>query len=274
MFQPVIKWSGSKRSQAKEIVSYFPDNIDTYYEPFVGGGSIMFKLLNSNKKFNSIICSDLNNDLIDLWNMIKYSKEELSEGYERLWLELNKDDNIVRKKEFYNFIRGKFNKYRNPIDFMFINRTTTNGLIRYNKKGEFNNSFHFNRKGINPKTLQKIIYHWSDKINEFNVEFITQDYQNITTNKRDFVYCDPPYMKTKGMYYGTIDYDRFFEWLINLEAKYCFSFDGKVGEEDLTAPVPKEVYERHLYIKSGCSSFRRIKEQKIEYVYESLYLSY
>jgi len=274
LFQPVIKWSGSKRSQAKEIVSYFPDNINTYYEPFIGGGSVMFELLNSDKNFNSIICSDLNSDLINLWNMIKHSKEELAEGYEELWNELNKDNNIVRKKELYYYIRERFNKERNPIDFMFINRTTTNGLIRYNKKGEFNNSFHFNRKGIEPKTLKKIIYQWSNKINEFDVKFIVEDYQNIVPKQGDFVYCDPPYMKTKGMYFGTIDYDKFFEWLKNLEALYCFSFDGKVGEEDLTAPVPQEVYKRHLYIKSGCSSFRRIKEQKIEYVYESLYLSY
>ena len=46
MFEPVIKWSGSKRSQAKQIVSCMPKEIDTYYEPFVGGGAVLFDILN------------------------------------------------------------------------------------------------------------------------------------------------------------------------------------------------------------------------------------
>jgi len=50
MFEPVIKWSGSKRSQASEIIKYFPKEIDTYYEPFIGGGSMMRELLDSDIK--------------------------------------------------------------------------------------------------------------------------------------------------------------------------------------------------------------------------------
>ena len=46
-FKPVIKWSGSKRGQSEKIVSYFPKEINIYYEPFLGGGSVMFQLLNT-----------------------------------------------------------------------------------------------------------------------------------------------------------------------------------------------------------------------------------
>lgn len=96
-FQPVIKWSGSKRSQSEEIVNKFPDIIDTYYEPFIGGGSVMFQLLNSNKKVKRYICSDINEDLISLWNAIKSDTESLCLKYEKLWNELNKDEDIERK---------------------------------------------------------------------------------------------------------------------------------------------------------------------------------
>ena len=69
--QPVIKWSGSKRSQASEIVSLFPDEIDTYYEPFCGGLSIGMALLLSNKRINRFAFSDTDKNLISLWNKIK-----------------------------------------------------------------------------------------------------------------------------------------------------------------------------------------------------------
>lgn len=107
MFEPVIKWSGSKRSQASEIIKYFPKNIDTYYEPFIGGGSMMRELLDSDIKVNKIICSDINEDLINLWNSIKNDFEGVYWHYKSLWVELNKDENKERKKEFFNQIREK-----------------------------------------------------------------------------------------------------------------------------------------------------------------------
>lgn len=85
MFEPVIKWSGSKRSQANEILKYFPKEIDTYYEPFCGGASILRRLLSSNIKVNHYICSDLNSGLIDLWNEIINNPKRVSSYYDKLW---------------------------------------------------------------------------------------------------------------------------------------------------------------------------------------------
>ena len=149
-FQPVIKWSGSKRSQANEIIKYFPKNINTYYEPFVGGASMLRKLMDSSDviKVNRYVCSDLNEGLINLWNKIKDNPKEVANHYEQLWNELNKDDDKERKKKYFSKIRERYNKEHNPLDFMFIMRTTTNGMPRYNSEGQFNNSFHVTRNGI------------------------------------------------------------------------------------------------------------------------------
>lgn len=271
-FQNVIKWSGSKRTQSEEIIKTFPSKINTYYEPFVGGGSVLYQLLNSDISVKNYICSDINNDLISLWNTIKNNPVELANYYETLWNELNTDENIERKKEYFNKVRNRFNKERNPMDFMFIIRTTTNGLIRYNKKGDFNNSFHFNRKGINPLTLRKIILDWSKLLNEKHVTFIHQSYISINSSKDDFIYLDPPYYNTKGMYYGKINFDEFFTWLGLQEANYSLSFDGICGEVDNTFNIPCHLYSKHLYLKSGCSSFRRLKNKNIKQVVESLYV--
>ena len=219
MFEPVIKWSGSKRSQAKNILDYFPKEIDIYYEPFCGGASVLRRLLNSNIKVKHYICSNLNNGLIDLWNEIINNPKSVSSYYKKLWNELNVDDDKQRKKEYFAKVRERYNKEHNPLDFMFIMRTTTNGMPRYNRDGEFNNSFHVTRNGIVPDTLTKIIYEWSKLLKDNEVEFIPCSYEEIKPKERDFIYLDPPYANTKGMYYGTIDYKKFWDWLRSLPCK-------------------------------------------------------
>ena len=273
IYEPVIKWSGSKRSQAETILQYFPKEIDTYYEPFCGGTSVLSRLLESNINVKNFICSDLNNDLISLWNEIKNNPNKVSEHYITLWNELNVDDDKERKKQYFNKVRERFNKEKSPIDFMFIMRTTTNGMPRYNKNGEFNNSFHITRNGIVPETLSKIILKWSSLLNKNNVEFISCSYENIKPKENDFCYLDPPYANTKGMYYGAIDYTLFFNWIRDLPCKYALSFDGVSGDVNNTYSVPKDIYSKHEYLLNGNSSFKRtIGNSNDSIVYESLYI--
>lgn len=273
-FQPVIKWSGSKRSQSEEIINRIPNKeYDTYYEPFCGGCSVLFQLLHSGIKFQHYICSDKNKGLIDLWNEIKNNPNEVINQYKIMWDELNIDNDKERKKQYFNTIRERYNKYGSPYDFMFIMRTTTNGMPRYNKNGEFNNSFHITRNGIKPDTFNKIVIEWSEILNEYNVEFIHQEYNAIQTTENDFMYLDPPYANTKGMYYGVIDYNELWNWLRNQHCIYMLSFDGRTTSRDDTYDVPKDLYSKHEYLYSGNSSFSRtIGKSNSEYVEESLYI--
>ena len=273
-FQPVIKWSGSKRSQSEEIVKRIPrKEYDTYYEPFCGGCSILFQLLYSDIKFNKYICSDKNEGLINLWNEIKNNPDEVAKQYELMWNELNIDEDKERKKQYFYMVRDRYNKEHSPYDFMFIMRTTTNGMPRYNKNGEFNNSFHVTRNGIKPSSLHKIIKEWSAVLNKYNVEFIHQEYNKIQTKENDFIYLDPPYANTKGMYYGAINYEELWNWMSKQSCNYMLSFDGKSTTEDMTYEVPNYLYSKHEYLYSGNSSFRRVigKSNK-EYIEESLYI--
>ena len=273
MFEPVIKWSGSKRSQAENILSYFSKEIDVYYEPFCGGASVLRRLLNSSIKVNHFICSDINKGLIDLWNEIIKHPQMVFVHYKKLWNELNLDNDIQRKKEYFISIRERYNKEHSPLDFMFIMRTTTNGLPRYNSNGDFNNSFHLTRNGIVPETLEKIIYEWSELLRENKVQFISCSYEKIKPEKNDFIYLDPPYANAKGMYYGNIDYKKFWEWLREMPCKYALSFDGISGDKNNTCNVPEDIYLKHEYLISGNSSFKRvIGKSNNSTVYESLYL--
>lgn len=263
--QPVIKWSGSKSSQATYIASLVP-NFNTYFEPFIGGGSVLYAI---NPKH--AVCGDICRPLIDLWNLIKLSPETLLQYYSKQWEELQID-----YMEYYR-ARDRFNSNKNPYDFLFLTRTCVNGLIRFNSKGEFNNSLHYTRKGIDPLSLKKIILEWSSKIQ--GVNFICGDYRDTTKEARegDFIYLDPPYFNTKGRYFGKIEYQDFFEYLDDLNKrgiKYALSFDGKRGNHDYIVDVPQELYKRKELILSGKSTFRKVIDSISEEVYESLYLNW
>ena len=272
-FQPAIKWSGSKRSQCDEIISYFPRKIETYYESFLGGGSVAYRLMNSDINVNKFVLSDLNSDLINLYKLIQNDYKSVVSHYELLWNELNKDSDFERKKLYFEEIRKRLNEKHDPKDFMFIMRTTTNGMPRYNSDGNFNNTFHTTRCGIEPFRLEKILKEWNDTLNNHNVEFINASYDEFCPNENDFCYYDPPYANTKGMYFGAIDNGKFFSFLSDLKCPYCFSFDGYCEDEDSTYDVPKSVYDEHIYLKNGNSSFRRVIGNKTDkIIYESLYI--
>ena len=273
MFQPVIKWSGSKRSQCQNIINYFPKEINTYYEPFCGGASVLRGLLESGIKVKQYVCSDLNEGLIELWKLIKEDPVSVSNHYEKLWTELNQYEDKAIKREYFETVRERYNKEHNPLDFMFIMRTTTNGMPRYNQKGEFNNSFHITRNGIDPERLRKIINEWSVLLNKNNVCFKCCSYDTIIPQKGDFMYLDPPYAGTKGMYFGGFDNKKLFEYLRKIDCSWAMSYDGISGKEDNTFDVPQDLYDEHLYIKSGNSSFKRvIGKSNNSIVYESLYI--
>lgn len=284
--QPIIKWTGSKRFQSTEIVDNFPKNINTYYELFLGGGSVLGEYLTrleSNEyKCDRIICSDTNIDLINIWKLIKDSPEFFIEEYTKLYNIFSNFKNDNDKKKFYIEIRDKYNMYRkNNLDFperyIYFNwllRNCFNGLVRYNKYGDFNTSCHFSRNGIKPDKLEKIIEEWTILLNKHNVEFYCQSYLEFKEfNKNDLIYMDPPYANDGGMYdFDSFDNNEFFDWLRTVNCKYLLSYDGKSGEVNNTFEVPKNVYDEHKYIYSSQSSFKRIVKNEYVDVFDSLYI--
>lgn len=267
-FQPVIKWSGSKRSQVKYILQCVP-SFNTYYEPFLGGGSVMYAI-----NPNCGICGDICKPLIDLWLLIKNNPKYLIDHYSNVWTRLQKEG-----PEVFLEIRKHFNLYHQPEDLFFLSRTCVNGLIRFNQKGEFNNSMHYTRKGIHPSRIEKVIFDWSERIQK--IDFIADDYKETTNTakKNDFLYLDPPYFHTKGRYYSnkTINFDEFFLFLDDLNRrgiKFALSFDGQRGDKSYIVDIPQELYKKCILIKSGLSSFKKIMDKQNTDVFEALYLNF
>lgn len=287
---PIIKWTGSKRFQASEIVDRFPKEIDTYYECFVGGGSVLGELterliLGNSIKVNKIVCIDINDDLIEIWKLVKNDPYKLILGYESLYNIYNSSQDHEYKKRVYSEIKDKYNNLRrNHIEpenrailFNWLLRNCFNGLVRYSRNGDFNTSCHFSRNGIRPEKFASIVKEWSFNLGACDVEFISGSYLDVidlnNINPNDVMYLDPPYANDNGMYdFDSFNNIEFFDFLRKLNCTYLLSYDGKSGKVNNTFDMPHDLYESHEYINSSQSSFKRLVKQEYVEVYDSLYI--
>ena len=266
----LMKWSGSKDSQAKSIIEFFPKEINSYYEPFLGGGSVFLELLESDIKVNNFYLSDINEELIGVYKLIKENPDLLIKNYKEHYDKFNSKD-VQYRKDYFAEVRNKFNFGKKAEDFYWIMRTTTNGMPRYNRQQEFNNSCHFSRPGMNPEEVNKLILKYNKLFKD--VIFTHANYDICFPMNDDLVYCDPPYENTKGMYFGGFDNQTFIKWLNNSKTKWILSYDGKINEDKVEHIGPN--YKRHEYLISGNSSFRRvIGKSNDSVISESLYLNY
>lgn len=263
----LIKWTGSKRLQAIEIQKYIPDKFNRYFEPFLGGGSILF-----NNSSHKSLCNDIYTPLIDLWKEVKTAPSVVIEQYTNDWLKLQKDF-----PNYYYEVRDRFNSKYKGLDLLFLSRTTVNGIIRFNSQGEFNNSIHLSRRGMNPKTFSRIVEKWFNKLK--NTSFYNEDYKDFLSRVRegDFVYLDPPYANSKNRYIQNINVEELFEVLYDLNikgVKWALSFDGVRGDENYQYPVPLDLFTNVVLIGNGSSKIGQVLNGKNEIVYEALYMNY
>lgn len=269
MLQPVIKWSGSKRKSAEFITSFIPAT-GSYFEPFLGGGSILGAV---GKRPG--YAGDQIPELIGIWNLVKSDPNFLADSYEKNWNGLQKQGHT-----YYYKIRERFNTQRTPEDLLFLSRTCVNGLIRFNTNGDFNNSLHHTRPGIHPDTLRTIINEWSKIVSQ--TKFLSTDYEKLLAKAKagDIVYMDPPYMGNKGRYKNEeFDFERLWRNLEDLnrrKIKWILSLDGKSGDRDYstTLATPQDLSKEAYVIDGESSAFPRLLNSRLDKVTESLFLSF
>jgi len=276
----LIKWTGSKRSQASAILKLLP-SYRRYFEPFVGSGAILYFAATPGS-----VASDIYRPLIELWRLIQTDSRKVVENYRTQWMALNSELDAIdihnlstheKLPAYFYQVRERFNETHDPLDLNFIMRTCVNGIVRFNDKGAFNNSFHLSRRGMMPSRFEQIVSSWQSSIQ--GVDFVCQDYE-ITlerATKGDFVYLDPPYAGNKQRYTDDLDLSRFFTVLERLNyrgVKWALSFDGYRGDQSLVHDVPKLLYKRHQLLSSGSSAVNKVLNGPVEAVEESLYLNF
>lgn len=185
---PFLKWVGGKRKLIPEIKKMLPGGLSkyTYYEPFVGGGALLFDL-----QPTQAVINDSNEELINVYTVIRDHPKELID-------ELKKHKNTP---EYFYEIRSMdrkpiFNNISNierASRIIYLNKTCYNGLYRVNNSGKFNSPF---GKYKNPNIVnESVIKAVSNYLNNAQVEILNVDYEVALRNvsKNAFVYLDPPY---------------------------------------------------------------------------------
>lgn len=266
-FEPVIKWSGSKRSVAASLRHLFP-KAPRYFEPFVGGGAML-----PFRPCRDAVAGDVIDELIDLWICIRDEPDKTASEYKKRWQKLQDEGHTA-----YYAVRDSFNRARSPHDFLFLTRTCVNGLIRFNGDGDFNNSLHHTRPGIAPPRLQEIIRKWSIALQ--GVSFAKTDYRETlsTVVTGDLVFLDPPYAGTRGRYsqekFDVAGFYAELERLNEVGAKWVVTFDGYAGERTYEEALPKYLFEKRLALPTGNSPFTKLMRTGVDAVVESVYLNF
>lgn len=184
---PLLKWAGGKRQLLPEIAKHIPKQFSTYYEPFLGGGAVLFDL-----QPKKAVVNDVNEELINVYLVIRDNVEELIESLKKHKNEKEyfyKIRELDRDKEKYN----QLSCIEKASRIIFLNKTCYNGLFRVNSQGQFNVPFgrYKNPDIVNETTLRAV----SNYLNKAKITFKCTDFEEAVKGIRKgaFIYFDPPY---------------------------------------------------------------------------------
>ncbi|MFZ0005735.1 MAG: DNA adenine methylase [Methanoregula sp.] len=207
--RPFLKWAGGKSQLLDEFSRFLPrtalrdGKITRYVEPFIGGGAVFFSL-NRLFSFEQSTVSDVNEELIIVYRVIRRSLPRLSEELATLE-SAYREKNSQQKEAFYYAVRESFNRNRATVDFghytsrwiqrsahiIFLNHTCYNGLFRVNRNGGFNVPFGRYKNPViyDLDNLEKVAAMLK------NTRIICGDFTRCRSAVDDstFVYLDPPY---------------------------------------------------------------------------------
>lgn len=189
--KPFVKWAGGKRQIIDKLKRYVPDEFDTYYEPFIGGGALLFEL-----SPRRAVINDSNEELMNVYsvlcdeekfkkmcNVLNHYEKEHCEGF---YYDIRNKD---RNKNAYK----RLSDYTRAARTIYLNKACFNGLYRVNSKNEFNVPFG-KKERVNTYDGGNLIT-VSNYLTMNDVEILSVDFEESVKNakKGDFIYFDPPY---------------------------------------------------------------------------------
>lgn len=256
--KPIIKWSGGKSDELNHILEHIPTTYDTYLEPFIGGGALYFHI-NPNKA----VINDVHKELIDFYQSIKNGNA--NNIYDFMKSHPN-DEETYYKVRSYNHDDILDNAKR----FYYLRKTCFRGMLRYNKKGEFNIPFGryktCNYEDLKNKEYENLLK--NTEIHNESFEYIFEKYND----PNNFMFLDPPYDSEFTDYgycsFGKDEQQKLAECFKNTKIK-CLIVIGKtpfieelykdyiVGEYDKkyrfklhSGRIGDEINNKHLIIKN------------------------
>ena len=277
----LVQYQGSKRIIAPEILQYFPDKVDRIIEPFAGTCAISI-LAASMKKAERFWINDINEPLVRLMEACIENPQVLYELYDAVWQgQFMEGENNI---DYFYKIRDDFNSgNQTPENLLFLLARVVKGAIRYNNRGQINQSCDKRRYGTKPKTILQNAVNISYLL-KGKTTFTSMDYREVLRQAKpgDLVYMDPPYQGTSNQeftrdnrYIQGVLFDEFVEALKDLNERkvdFIISYDGRTGDKKIGNDLPDSLNLIHLYINAGTSAQSVLNGNKAT-TYESLYIS-
>jgi DNA adenine methylase len=269
-----IPYQGSKRQLAQYIVSLFPAQTTRLVEPFAGSAAVSLAAGHM-RRVNRWTINDLHKPLVDLWTEIIERPDEICDGYEKIW-----KAQIGDERAHYDRVRNRFNKQHRPEDFLYLLARCVKAAIRYNSRGEFNNSPDNRRLGAVPDTMRRHVMGASSLL-KYRSKLCSTDYRQVLDEAApgDLVYMDPPYQGVvdthNHRYRHGIAFDAFVAALDGLRRKriaFIVSYDGRTGTKRFGRPLPPGLGLTHVEIPAGRSTQATLLGRD-DSTFESLYLS-
>ena len=224
-YVPPIKCQGIKT----KLVPLILDNIQRdpeglWIEPFLGSGAVVLNVLPK-----KALLADTNPHLIQFYQALKDG--EVDGPKTRQFLEDEGKQLSKHGQEHYYFVRQRFNASGCPLDFLFLNRSCFNGVIRFNKQRKFNVPFGHKPQRFSAAYITKVVNQvtrFSNASQLFDWQFVCQDFRTTIREASygDFIYCDPPYVGRHVDYFHNWDEqseELLYSELKNTDAKFMLS---------------------------------------------------
>jgi len=236
--KPFVKWAGGKRQLIPILNQNLPESFGTYYEPFLGGGALLFHIL-TDKNGQKCSISDLNSDLVLAYTTIRDRVDSLIASLK------NHEKNYQKDSASYYYSIRESNP-RSEIEktsrLIFLNRTCFNGLYRVNSKGKFNVPL---GKYSNPNIVnEENLYAVSNILQSSRISIKCRDFEAVLRDakKGDLVYFDPPYQPTSATanFTSYTNKDFTYDDLTRL-AELCLKLDSRGCNVLLSNSDSKEV---------------------------------
>lgn len=277
----LVQYQGSKRIIAPEIIRFFPGKIERLVEPFSGTCAISI-LAAAENKCEQFWVNDINEPLIRMMKDCVNSPKKLADDYLSIWEgQFRADQNNV---DYFYKVREEFNGgMKDSARMLFLLARVVKGSVRYNVRGELNQSCDKRRYGTKPQVIAENALGISELL-KGKTCFSNKDYKEVLalTKPGDLVYMDPPYQGTSNKdhardnrYIQGVDFEEFVEELAKLNDRgidFIVSYDGMTGSRIIGKTLPQELELNHIYINAGFSAQATLNGKK-EVTYESLYTS-
>lgn len=253
----LLKWVGNKQKQSNDIISHFPKNYITYYEPFLGSGGVLGSL-----RPHKAVASDIFPPLMEIWKTLYDNKNLLKKWYEDRYFLIEK----LGKEEAYNKVLNSYNLNPNGADFIFVLRACYGGVVRFRKKDGFMSTPCGQHNPMHPKTFFERVDLWNERTK--NVQFLLCDFEYIMSKakKGDLIYCDPPYIDSQTILYGahSFSFNRLLQIIEECKSRGVYvalSLDGTKfsGEKICKINIPDNLFKQEISINVGRSMLKRFQ---------------